>query len=207
MLNILKIIGLAISLVVVASCGGAETSSSGGRTSSSGGATYTTQNNTVITIAGIAGITGSADGTGTAARFNLPYGIATDGTNLYVADYGNSTIRKIVISTGVVTTIAGTAGTTGSADGTGAAATFYSPVGIATDGTNLYVADRGNNNIRKILISSGVVMTIAGDPTGASGSADGTGAAATFNSPAGIATDGTNLYVADTYNSTIRKIY
>jgi len=88
---------------------------------------------------------------GTAARFSAPNGITTDGTNLYVTDTGNSTIRKIVISTGVVTTLAGSsAGSSGSTDGTGTSARFYSPYGITTDGTNLYVADTFNHTIRKI---------------------------------------------------------
>ena len=198
MLSPLKIIGLAGSLIVLASCGGGDTSSSGGRT-------YTTQNNNVTTIAGTAGAWGSADGTAALARFSFPFGITLDGANLYVADTYNNTVRKIVISTGAVTTIAGTAGTTGSADGTGTAATFLSPTGITTDGTNLYLTDYGNSTIRKIVISSGAVTTIAGT-AGAKGSADGTGTAATFNLPAGITTDGTNLYLTDYGNNTVRKI-
>ncbi len=159
----------------------------------------------VTTLAGSAGAIGSVDGTGAAAHFGSPAGITTDGTNLYVTDYGNSTIRKIVIATSSVTTLAGTAGTTGSADGIGAAASFNHPRGITTDGTNLYVLDTGNNTIRKIGITTGTVTTLAGT-AGATGSADGTGAAARFLFPNDITTDGTNLYVADEGNSTIRKI-
>ena len=122
-----------------------------------------------------------------------------------MTDYGNSTIRKIVISTGAVTTLAGSAGALGSADGTGTAATFNYPTGIITDGTNLYVTDTYNSTIREIAISTGAVTTLAGGI--ANGSADGTGAAAIFNYPSGITRDGTNLYVTDTDNNTIRKIY
>ena len=104
----------------------------------------------VTTPVGLAGTSGSTDATGSAALFNYPYGITTDGTNLYVAGMFNLTIRKIVISPGVVTTLAGTAGSFGSTDGTGAAARFNTPFGITTDGTTLYVADTGNNTIRKI---------------------------------------------------------
>jgi len=93
----------------------------------------------VTTLAGTVD-NGSANGTGTSASFNYPYGITTDGTNLYVADRNNHLIRKIVISTGVVTTVAGT-GSSGSANGTGTSASFNTPKGITTDGTNLYVAD------------------------------------------------------------------
>ena len=158
----------------------------------------------VTTLAGKVGVTGSADGTGAAASFNNPDGITTDGTNLYVADTSNNEVRQIVIATGAVTTLAGKAGVTGSADGTGAAASFNIPLDITTDGTNLYVADGGNNEVRKIVIATGAVTTLAGSPT--VGSADGTGAAANFNLPDGITTDGANLYVADYNNNTVRKI-
>ena len=156
----------------------------------------------VTTLAGTAGSSGSADGTGTAATFNQPYDGTVDNGNLYVTEFGNHLIRKIVISSGVVTTFAGT-GSRGSADGTGTAASFNFPQGITNDGTNLFVADVGNHLIRKIVISSGVVTTIAG--TGSAGNADGTGTAASFNAP-GITNDGTNLFVADRRNNTIRKV-
>ena len=145
----------------------------------------------VTTIAGT-GNTGSADGTGTSASFYSPQGITTDGTNLYVTNR-NNLIRQIVISTVVVTTVAGT-GSSGSANGTGTSASFGEPRGITTDGTNLYVATN-NNLIRQIVISTGVVTTVAG--TGSAGTADGTGTSASFTRPKGITTDGTNLYVAD----------
>ena len=159
----------------------------------------------VTTLAGSADGTGYVDGTGAAARFYLPNGITTDGTNLYVADSGNSTIRKVVIATGVVSTLAGTARSEGSTDGTGTAARFKNPGGVATDGTNLYVTDGGNSTIRKVVIATGVVTTLVGT-AGSSGSTDDTGAAARFDSPKGITTDGTNLYVTDGGNSTIRKV-
>jgi len=164
----------------------------------------TSANAAVTTFAGSAGTTGSTDDTGIAARFYYPTGITTDGTNLFVSDFGNHTIRKIVISTGVVTTIAGST-TYGSTDGTGTSARFYSPESITTDGTSLFVADSGNNTIRKIVISTGVVTTLAGT-AGSSGSDDGTGTSARFYYPMGITTDGTNLFVSDYGNHTIRKI-
>jgi sugar lactone lactonase YvrE len=160
----------------------------------------------VTTLAGTAGVIGSADGSGAAAQFNAPAGIAADPAgNLYVTDSANNTIRKIAAA-GVVTTLAGTAGVTGSADGSGAAALFAGPAGIAADSAgNLYVADAGNDTIRKIT-PAGVVTTLAGT-AGVTGSADGSGAAAQFYDPAGIAADPAgNLYVADAANYTIRKI-
>src|SRR3989338_5191527 len=145
----------------------------------------TSTNAAVTTFAGSAGSSGSTDATGSSARFNSPHSITTDGTNLYVTDQDNHIVRKIVISTGVVTTIAGSAGSSGSTDATGSSARFYTPRGITTDGTNLYVVDSWNYTIRKIVISTGVVTTIAGS-AGLSGSTDGTGTSARFNGPFGI---------------------
>jgi sugar lactone lactonase YvrE len=122
---------------------------------------------------------------------------------LYVAEIRNQKIRKITPS-GVVTTLAGS-GTIGSADGTGAAASFNSPSDVSVDsGGNVYVADRDNQKIRKIT-SVGVVTTLAGN--GTTGAADGTGAVASFTSPSGVSVDaGGNVYVADAGNNRIRKI-
>lgn len=159
----------------------------------------------VSTVAGQANSPGSGDGTGTSAQFNNPWGITTDGANLYVADTANHTIRKIVIDTGAVTTLAGLAGNTGSSDGNGSAARFSQPRGVTSDGVNLYVADSGNHTLRKIVIASGAVSTIAGT-AGSSGAIDDTGSAALFNGPSGIATDGTNLYVSDNGSQIIRKV-
>lgn len=156
----------------------------------------------VSTLAGST-TAGSANGTGSAASFNRPHGITTDGTNLYIAEYNNNDIRKLVIATGAVSTLAGST-TSGSADGTGSAASFCNLQGICTDGVNLYVGDYTNNEIRKIVIATGLVSTLAGSTT--AGSADGTGSAASFNKPHDVATDGTNIYVADSGNNEIRKI-
>lgn len=167
---------------------------------------------TFITIAGTNGINGSTDGTNHAAQFSSPEGIVADQLgNLYVADHGNSIIRKLVpVGTNwIVTTIAGTAGMPGSADGTNAAARFSEPDGIALDGFgNLYVSDYFYNTIRKLtpVGTNWVVTTIAGYPY-SSGSNDGTNANAQFNNPSGLTVDTNgNLYVADYFNSTIRKI-
>jgi hypothetical protein len=158
------------------------------------------------TLAGSAGQTGSADGAGSAARFNWPEGLAVDGGgNLYTADYHNDTVRKITAA-GAVSTLAGSPGQSGAADGTGSAARLSGPQGVGADGVgNVYVADSGNNTIRKIT-PAGVVSTLAGSP-GLSGSTDGTGSAARFNHPQGVTVDGLGyVYVADTWNHTIRKM-
>ena len=116
----------------------------------------------VTTFAGLAGTSGNSDGTGSAARFNHPRGVAVDTTGkVYVADSDNHTIRQITPA-GVVTTLAGQAGVFGSNDGTGSAARFGKPQAIAVDDTGtLYVADTNNHTIRKIT-AGGVVTTIAG---------------------------------------------
>jgi sugar lactone lactonase YvrE len=165
-----------------------------------------TPDGVVTTLAGTFAVTGSQDGTGSAAQFNQPAGLAVDGSgNVYVSDQGNDTIRKITPA-GVVTTLAGTAKMSGSADGTGPAARFATPGNVAVDSSgNVYVADQLNDTIRKIT-PGGVVTTFAGDATVA-GHVDGTGAGARFDNPYGIAVDSSgNVYVADTYNCTIRKI-
>jgi ATP-dependent protease HslVU (ClpYQ) peptidase subunit len=150
--------------------------------------------------------TGNTDGTGTAAAFSSIWGMTVDSSdNVYVADAGNHNIRKIT-SSGVVTTFAGsTAGTSGSANGTGTAATFYKPAALAFDSSsNLFVSEFGNHMIRKIT-STGVVTTFAGSTT--SGSADGTGTAASFSKPLGLVIDSTDsIYVVDQNNNMVRKV-
>jgi hypothetical protein len=159
----------------------------------------------VTTLAGLAGTMGSTDGTGSAARFRFPFAVATDNTNLYVSDSFNNAIRKIVISTGVVTTLAGNTSSFGYVDATGTSAKFNFPLGIATDGTYIYVSDAGNNVIRKI-DSSGVVTTLAGSATGTAGNANGTGTAAAFNTPVGLAYGNGKLYVIDQNGTHIRIV-
>jgi len=158
----------------------------------------------VTTLAGST-TAGSADGIGAAAQFNNPGGsMAVDASgNLYVADINNHKIRKITPD-GVVTTLAGS-GTAGRLDGTGVAAQFRLPYGVAVDASgNVFVADYGNNLVRKIT-PDGVVTTFAG--SGTAGSADGAGASAQFNGPSGIAFDASgNVYVSQLGNPAIRKI-
>lgn len=156
------------------------------------------------TIAGLANSPNFVDDpTGTSARFNFPDGITTDGTNLFIADRGNNRIRKIVIATGAVTTLAGS-GTAGADDGAAAAAGFSSPYGIVAAGSTAYVADTNNNSIRQIDIATGNVSTLAG--TGATSSVDGTCGNATFNGPAGLALAQGALYVSEPGSHLIRKI-
>ena len=160
----------------------------------------------IAVIAGQLGAAGSADGTGTQARFHNPRGIAIDPAGIiYVADAGNNTIRRISPG-GVVTTLAGIAGGFGSDDGTGCDARFNFPVSLAVDNSgNIYVADMFNCTIRKVT-SNGVVTTIAGF-AGIAGGVDGKGRSALFNFPISVAVDSQdNVYVADLLNNAIRKV-
>ena len=154
----------------------------------------------VSTLAG-SGVSGFVDGTGTAALFSRPTGVTTDGTNLYVVDATNNVIRKVVIATGVVTTLAGS-GLSGKVDATGTAASFASLGSITTDGTNLYVTEI--YDVRKIVIATGVVTTLAGSGTTSGNQIDGTGTLATMSGGGSITTDGVNLYLTDL--GKIRKI-
>lgn len=196
----------------VAGVGTGGTGSIGAKQYPMGGAIQGTElslSNSVTTIAGntstVAGTPSSADGIGAAARFNMPWGITTDGTNLYVLDFKNDTIRKIEIATGTVSTLAGTAGYSGWEDGIGASAGFAGLQGITTDGENLFVTEYGyGSKVRKIVIATGEVTTLAGSTE--QGAVDGVGTSARFNFPTGITVNGNELYVTDSFNHTIRKI-
>lgn len=158
-------------------------------------------------LAGRFGVSGSTDGTGDTARFaSSTGGLCTDGTDIYLCDQGNHTIRKITTA-GVVTTIAGSTGATGTTDANGTSARFNTPIGIASDGTSLFVCDYVNNAIRRVVIAApNAVTTIAGNSGGAGGTTDGTGTAARFSSPIGVAYLSGSLYVTDQVNARIRKV-
>ncbi|MCX6936839.1 MAG: MBG domain-containing protein [Verrucomicrobia bacterium] len=162
----------------------------------------------VSTYAGYAG-QGNADGAGlTQAQFAYPQGVAVDAAgNRYVADTVNHTIRKVTPA-GVVSTLAGLAGAQGFRNGTAGEAWFNSPLGIAVsaDGSKVYVADTGNQVLRRIHTATGLVTTVAG-AVGEAGVAEGNETSARFSSPAGLAlaAEGT-LYVADAGNNRVRKV-
>ena len=156
-----------------------------------------TATSTVTTLSGVLGTPGNVDTAQGSPEYGNPKNVATDGSNFYVTDYANNTVRKIT-SAGTVTTLA---------------SGFSGPWGIVIDPTNtyLYVTDTGNNNIKQITISTGSVITFAGTiggNSGVPGTGTANGTAAFFNSPLGIAIDasGNNLYVADSGNNAIRQI-
>jgi sugar lactone lactonase YvrE len=161
---------------------------------------------TVATISGAA--TFVSDGSGVHARFGRAWGITSDhaGT-IYIAETFSETIRKLVVATGTVTTLAGGQHLSGARDGVGAAARFDDPRGLCFDGVSaLYIADTSSHTIRKLEFPSNTVTTLAGFAE-AAGSTDGTLAQARFNLPGSVACDGTQrLFVADTGNHTVRQI-
>lgn len=162
----------------------------------------------VTTVAGLAGHGGTTDGPGSTARFQNPAFVVSDGSNnLFVTDENNHTIRKVSLLTGETSTLVGTAGSPGATDTAGGAPSFRNPRGAAIDSAgNLYIADTGNHLIRKVDPKTATVTTIAGQAQ-TTGAGDGAGANARFSFPAGIAVDGQgNVYVADTGNSTIRRL-
>lgn len=164
-----------------------------------------TRTGSVTTLAGSGGA-GWADGLGPAASFYYPHGIVVDvNGDVFVGDSGNNQIRKVT-SSGLVTTFAGYVTSTASRDGQGTSCGFSYPAGIAVDiNGNLFVADWGNQKIRKVIISSGSVATLAG--SGVYGLSDGSGTSAQFRTPASIVCTASGyFYVTDRDNHCIRII-
>jgi len=162
---------------------------------------------TVSTFAGLAGVSGTTDATGSSARFNDPYSIVRVGSNLFVVDRGNHSIRKITLDGAVVTTFAGTTGVIGFEDGVGEAAGFYAPHGIGADTAgNLYVSEPVRYRIRKITPAR-VVTTVAGSSAFERPAAEeGTSSVARFMTPAGVAGDAAgSIFIADTAANRIWK--
>ena len=164
-----------------------------------------TATNDVSALAGEHLVEGAADGTGTAAKFRYLQGVAVDGNQLYVADANNHAIRSVDVTTGAVTTVAGTLGTTGTTDATGTSATFTNPSNVYVSGSTLYVSETGSHIIRAIDTGSWAVTTLAGVPNSPANT-DGPAASAQFDTPMGMVALGSLLFVADFGNHVIRTI-
>ncbi|HMV43912.1 MAG TPA: hypothetical protein PLS71_21860 [Leptospiraceae bacterium] len=172
-------------------------------------------NNSISTIVGT-GVSGNTDNSiGTIATINGPRGIIKVGNYLFISTGGHN-IRKVDLTTGTysTSTLAGsTTGVNGAIDGIGTSSRFFSPFAISSDGTNLYVADSGNKTIRKIVISSGLVTTLAGCDSDPAGTTIGSGnpsiscaGAARYREPSGLTSDGFYLYVSDHLDHIIRRV-
>ncbi|MHB8421839.1 MAG: beta-propeller fold lactonase family protein [Leptospirales bacterium] len=169
--------------------------------------------NQVTTLAGGGKLmAGFADGVGTQATFKEPRSLAisSDGQILYIADTRNHLIRKMILATNSVSTLAGHAGFPGTLNGPGPDAYFYHPTSISIDGNKLYVADGANADIRMVDLGTGVVSTIAGATLGGgvpiAGREDGSGMEGHFQFPGALTFSHGSLYVADTPADTIRKV-
>jgi len=164
----------------------------------------------IVTVAGsdVSGYAGDG-GPATSARLNSPFGVAVDGSgNLYIADYDNNAVRKVAAATGVITTVAGNGAAGYSGDGGPAtSAKLYGPAGVAADGSgNFYIADAGNNVIRRVAVT-GIISTVAGNGTLGYSSDGGPATSAAMIGPTGVAVDGSgNLYIADDGNNVIRRV-
>src|SRR5947207_3060153 len=156
-------------------------------------------------------VTFSGDGgPATSAELNRPFGVAVDGAgNLFIADFGNSRIRRVDAATHVINTVVGTQGFGFSGDGgLAASATLAGPADVAVDGEgNLFIADSGNSRIRRVDAATQVITTVAGNGTGGFSGDGGPATAAKLAGPGGVAVDAAgNLFIVDSGNSRIRRV-
>src|SRR5205814_249892 len=165
----------------------------------------------ITTVAGN-GVLGFAGDGGAATNASLisPAGVALDASgNLYIADCANDRIRKVTPATGIITTVAGNGSPSFAGDGGAAtSASIFSPEGVALDASgNLYIADWGNNRIRKVDAASGIIATVAGNGSFGFAGDGGAATSASITRPNGVALDASgNLYIADNVNHRIRKV-
>ena len=148
-------------------------------------------------------------GPATSARLNAPLGVAVDTVgNVYIADTYNNVIRKVTVATGIITTVVGGAAVYTGDGGPATNAGLKLPTGVALDSAgNLYIADQGNNAIRKVTVGTGIITTVAGNGVQGYSGEGGLAARAQLNQPACVALDSAdNLYIADQGNNAIRKI-
>jgi hypothetical protein len=163
---------------------------------------------TVIGTPGGYGYSGDGGPAGS-AEFEWPVGIARDSSgNIYIADANANVVREVYASSGLIATIAGngTAGYTGDG-GTATSSELNGPYGVAVDGSgNVYIADTSNNAIRKVAAGTGIITTFAGTSTPGYAGDNGPATSALLRSPYDVAVSGSNVYIADSGNSVIRKV-
>ena len=163
----------------------------------------------ITLVTGADNVAGSEDGPPPQGHLNYPTAVTMgrDGA-LYLSDRDNATIRRIDLPTGALSTVAGEAPHVGSNDGGRGLGRFKQPLGLSTDATgNVYVADFGNRGVRRVVVATGAVDTIAGDPQQSFGSADGIGPAAQFVQPVGVAAGAPGvLFVVDDMAFNVRRI-
>lgn len=159
---------------------------------------------------GTAGYSGDG-GLATAAELNTPTGVALDSSgDLYIADHGNNVVREVNASTGDIATVAGdgTAGFSGD-QGSATSAGLSGPSGLFVDGSrNLFIVDEGNDRVREVRASTGIIVTVAGDGSGGSSGDNGPAASASLFLPTGVTADGVgDLFIADASNNRIREVH
>jgi hypothetical protein len=163
----------------------------------------------ITTVAGVSTGYSGDGGQATAAELSTPYDVALDGAgNIYIADASNARIRKVTVSTGIISTIAGNGHAGYSGDGSAAtAAEINNPLGVGVDSYgNIYIAEQGNNRIR-IVNTSGVISTFAGNGTASYSGDGGQATAAEINHPYSVVVDDSNnIFIADKMNYRIRKV-
>ncbi|HZY61685.1 MAG TPA: Ig-like domain repeat protein [Edaphobacter sp.] len=165
-------------------------------------------NITTVAGNGTQGFSGDG-GAATLAQLDSPQGVAVDGKkHLYIADTHNHRVRSVDLNTGTITTVVGTVAGFSGDNGPASAARLDLPMALAVDGAdNLYIADSRNYRVRKLIASTGLIVTVAGNGTQGFAGDNGPAIAASIDSPTGLAIDAAgNLYIADTHNHRVRKV-
>ena len=160
----------------------------------------------IVTVAGSPVPLGDG-GPATVAQLSLPYGAVIDSGNLYIGDASNNRVRRVDLTTGTITTFAGTGVAGSSGDGGPAtAAQLNVPRVVAVGSGSLYITEYGGNRVRRVDLATGIITAIAGTGAAGFGGDGGPATAAQLNSPVGLALDSRNLYISDYVNNRVRRV-